>query len=390
MKNNYLSLFFILLTLFSSQVLAQSSLQRLYQLPKASLAVAGRSNLNFRPNKLRVPASTLKVLTALLALKKWGSDHHFKTDFYFDKKTGVLTVKGYGDPYLTSEELDKMIQGLKDKGLAEIKGLNVDDSYFEDNIFIDGRSRTNNPYDAPLSALAINFNTLNIRRTKSGISSGESQTPLTPLMRRFAKRLPRGKHRVNLQKQSYAATYFAEVFQVKLEQHGIKVSGEITSRQSFKQQTPFYQHSNSKTLSETVAAMLKYSNNFIANQLFLMLGAEAEGQPATIQKSRQAYSEQVKALFNWDRTFYEGAGLSRKNFISANEMLQVLEQFAPYRELMKSQNDRIFAKTGTLTGVSTYAGYLYKNNGWTPFALFINQAVSGNFRMRVASELLAK
>ncbi|MCK5871695.1 MAG: D-alanyl-D-alanine carboxypeptidase, partial [Methylococcales bacterium] len=247
---------------------------------KASLAVAGRSNLNLRANKLRVPASTLKVLTALLALKTWGRDHHFKTDFFLDKKSLILTVKGYGDPYLTSEELDMMIQGLKAQGLTEIKGLNVDDSYFEDNIFIDGRSRTNNPYDAPLSALAVNFNTLSIRRTKSGIFSGETQTPLTPLMRSFGKRLPRGKHRVNLQEQRYAAKYFAEVFRVKLQQHGIKVSGEITSGQAFRQQAHFYQHENSKTLSETIAAMLKYSNNFIANQLFLMLGAEHQGQPA--------------------------------------------------------------------------------------------------------------
>ena len=389
MKNNYFTLCFLLLTLFSSPTFAKSSLQRLHQMSKASLAVEGDSKHNLRANKLRVPASTLKVLTALLALKTWNPDHHFKTDFFLDKRL-VLTVKGYGDPYLTSEELDTMIQGLKAKGLTEIKGLNVDDSYFEDNIFIDGRSRTNNPYDAPLSALAVNFNTLSIRRTKRGISSGEEQTPLTPLMRRFGKQLPRGKHRVNLQEQRYAATYFAEVFRVKLQQHGIKVSGAITSRQAFSQQTPYYQHLNRKNLSETIAAMLKYSNNFIANQLFLMLGAEHQGQPATIKKSRQAYSKQVKALFNWDRTFYEGAGLSRKNFISANEMLQVLKEFLPYRNLMKSQNNSIFAKTGTLTGVSTYAGYLYKNNRWTPFALFINQPVSGNFRMHVAKALLSR
>jgi D-alanyl-D-alanine carboxypeptidase/D-alanyl-D-alanine-endopeptidase (penicillin-binding protein 4) len=389
MINKYLLFFCAFLLLLPTQGFSQSSLQRLYQLPKASLAVAGNAKNQLRENKLRVPASTLKVLTALLALKTWGADHHFKTDFYLDE-TSVLTVKGYGDPYLTSEELDQMVAALKSKGLREIKGLKVDDSYFEDNIFIDGRSRTNNPYDAPLSALAINFNTLSIRRTKRGIFSGEAQTPLTPLMKRFAKRLPRGKHRVNLQEQRYAARYFAEVFWVKLQQQGIKVSGSMTAGKAFSQPSPFYQHRNSKTLSETVAAMLKYSNNFIANQLFLMLGAEAQGEPATIKKSRRSYSAKVKALFNWDRTFYEGAGLSRKNFITANEMIQVLDQFSPYKHLMKSQNNRIFAKTGTLTGVSTYAGYLKKQNRWVPFALFINQRVSGNFRMKVARELLAQ
>jgi D-alanyl-D-alanine carboxypeptidase/D-alanyl-D-alanine-endopeptidase (penicillin-binding protein 4) len=55
---------------------------------------------------------------------------------------------------------------------------------------------------------------------------------------------------------------------------------------------------------------------------------------------------------------------------------------------MKSQNAHIFAKTGTLTGVSSYAGYLYKNAQWQAFALLINQSVNGNFRKRIAVELL--
>jgi len=378
---------FFLLTFYTSFVNAKSALQRLYQMPKASLYVSGDNSHHLNENQPRIPASTLKILTALLALKTWKPDHHFHTDFYLNDQQNLI-IKGYGDPYITSEELDKMIFQLKKKGLTKINDLIMDSSYFIDNIVINGRSQTNNPYDAPLSALAINFNTLSIHRNKKGIYSGESQTPLTPIMKTFARRLSYGKHRVNLKKQQLAPRYFAEVFIEKLRQNGIEVHGKVLEGQGGNIKKVFYQHLNSKTLAKTIEAMLKYSNNFIANQLFLMMGAKAYGMPATIDKSQRAYTEKVKQLFNWDKKFYEGAGLSRHNYLTAVELVQVLQQFAPYKKLMKSQNNRILAKTGTLTGVSSYAGYLYKNNQWLPFALLINQSVNGSFRKQIAAELL--
>ena len=387
MKNISLVTLFFLLALNSPFAVSKTALQRLYQMPKASLYITGGSKHQLNENKPRIPASTLKVLTALLSLKTWKADHRFKTDFYLNSQQQLI-IKGYGDPYITSEELESMIFQLKQKGLKKITDLKMDSRYFVDNIKINGRSQTNNPYDAPLSALALNFNTLSVRRNKQGIYSGEPQTPLTSIMRTFAKQLPYGKHRVNLKKQAYATRYFSEVFIKKLQQHGIEVKGKFLIANTDENLPIFYRHLNSKTLSETITAMLKYSNNFIANQLFLKLGAKEYGEPATIKKSQQAYSKKVKQLFNWDKTFYEGAGLSRKNTLSAKELVEVLQQFAPYRALMKSQTPRIFAKTGTLTGVSSYAGYLYNNEKWQAFALLINQSVNGNFRKRIALELL--
>ncbi|MEJ2116143.1 MAG: peptidase S13, partial [Gammaproteobacteria bacterium] len=84
----------------------------------------------------------------------------------------------------------------------------------------------------------------------------------------------------------------------------------------------------------------------------------------------------------------EGAGLSRQNRMSAKQLVDVLDKFKPYRHLMPSQSEDIFAKSGTLKDVSTYAGYINRNDYWMPFAIMINQHVSFNFKEKVAAELL--
>jgi D-alanyl-D-alanine carboxypeptidase/D-alanyl-D-alanine-endopeptidase (penicillin-binding protein 4) len=60
-------------------------------------------------------------------------------------------------------------------------------------------------------------------------------------------------------------------------------------------------------------------------------------------------------------TIYEGSGISRKNRVTAEHMLTVLDEFAPYRYLMRRQKNEYF-KTGTLYGISTRAGYILNNN----------------------------
>ena len=61
-------------------------------------------------------------------------------------------------------------------------------------------------------------------------------------------------------------------------------------------------------------------------------------------------------------TVYEGSGISRKNRVTADHMLKVLNEFEPYRYLMRRQKKEYF-KTGTLYGISTRAGYIRNNSG---------------------------
>jgi len=135
--------------------------------------------------------------------------------------------------------------------------------------------------------------------------------------------------------------------------------------------------------------MLEYSNNFIANQLFLMLGAEQLGAPANLQKSQQAMASFIAKQFAWQNYVIEdGSGLSRCNQLNANQLIDVLKLFRPYQSLLPQQNSSILAKSGTLKGVSTYAGYVFRNDEWQSFALLINQSVPYRFREQIAEDLL--
>jgi D-alanyl-D-alanine carboxypeptidase/D-alanyl-D-alanine-endopeptidase (penicillin-binding protein 4) len=376
---------------YNSTVSAKAkSLAILEKMPNASLAIEGDPLHSLRVDKPMTPASTLKVFTALLAFKTWSPQHRFETVFYLDKNN-VLWVKGFGDPFLTSQELNKIASALKKKGLKQLNGISVDNHYFAADISIDGKTHTLNPYDAPVSALALNFNTLSVIRRDSKVYSGEKQTPLTPLAQKIADGLPNGYFRINIgDTQEHTSRYFAEVLQAKLKQQGIKVADFIGKGHVSADEKPFYRHKNSHTLTQIVSEMLEHSNNFIANQLFLMMGAQRYGAPANIYKSQQAAAEKVRNLFGWkQQIFYEGSGLSLKNQLSANQFIRVLQKFSPYKTLLKPQGKNILAKTGTLTGVSSYAGYLRKAKKWTPFALFINQPVQNGFRKQVAQELLS-
>jgi len=361
-------------------------------LPKAALLVqeGGRAVVSHNPDRPMVPASTMKVLTALAALETWGRNHRFETDFYTDG-AGWLWVKGLADPYLVSEELDLVARGLKAKGVRQVSGIGVDDSYFDRDVEIAGRSSTDNPYDAPVTALAANFNTVSVVRSGSTVSSAEPQTPLTATAERFGRAGGNGKKRVNLKQRAVAVGYFGELLAAKLEAAGIRVEGGQRNAPVPAGAKRVYRHKNSRTLADLVAPTLEYSNNFVANSLFLRL-ADPDGKGRiSMAAAQRAMTDFARRRFGWsDFSIEDGAGLSRGNRISARQMVDVMEAFAPYRDLMPAQdgNNSVRAKTGTLKGVSCYAGYVRRGSAWEPFALLINQPVDYNLRLKVASALV--
>jgi serine-type D-Ala-D-Ala carboxypeptidase/endopeptidase (penicillin-binding protein 4) len=382
----------LLMAAWWSAPLAAGPVDQVQGLSKASLLVmeGDRALVAHNADRPMVPASTMKVLTALAALETWGRGHRFETDFYTDG-AGWLWVKGLADPYLVSEELDRVVQGLKSKGVREVKGIGLDDGFFARDVEIAGRSSSDNPYDAPVTALAANFNTVSVIRNGSKVSSAEPQTPLTPTARRFAEAGGPGKKRVNLKQRSVAVGYFGEVLAAKLRAAGVRVGEDQRNAPLPQGAKRVYRHQNSRTLAEMVAPTLDYSNNFIANALFLRLASpDGKGQ-VSMAAAQRAMTDFARRRFGWrDFAIEDGAGLSRGNRLSARQLVEVMGAFTPYRDLMPVQdgNPGVRAKTGTLRGVSCYAGYVRRAGDWEPFALLINEPVDYNLRLRVASALV--
>ncbi len=385
-------LVYCVLFIFFSKSWAASPLETLQSLTSSSLLVVDSQNQTLHAkniDQLYIPASTVKVLTALIALHYWGKDYRFSTDFYLDTSTNYLWVKGYGDPYLISEELDVIVAKLRQLGITGINGIGVDTSYFEEMIVIDGQGDSLNPYDAPISALAANFNTVNLQIYQQNVSSSEPQTPLTPIARKLSHGLPVGTHRINLGKADLGVKYFSELLKTKLSETGMPTGDNFIRDHIPTNSELLITHKNSHTLEQIVKSMLEYSNNFIANQLYLALGAHIHGVPATLEKSQLVVADYIEKNFGWKKyVLVEGAGLSMRNRLSARQLLDVLNKFKQYYKLMPEQNSHIHAKSGTLKNVSTYAGYLNRNNQWSSFALMINQKVNYIFREQLALELL--
>lgn len=384
----------ILWTLFlPASVSAEEALSRYSALQNAGLLLVdteGNPLISDHPTKPFIPASTTKLVTAWLALNHWGEDHRFQTDFFLDTANETLWIKGSGDPFLVSEELERIARNLKRLGLKKIKAIGLDTSLFQKDMLMPGTEQTNNPYDAVPSAVAANFNTINIKKVNGRVVSAETQTPLTAYAKGMGSRLQNGTLRVNTGRNPRnAEKYFAELLAAFLRKEGVKTGDEIIIGPVPVQEL-YYSHFNSRTLAEMVRPMLEYSTNFIANQLILILSAETYHTPANPSDVQRYMEDTLAHHFHWQNfTLKDGAGLSRDNRLSPSQLVELLQAFTPWKHLMPEIELGVFAKSGTLNNVSTLAGYIVKDNSWEPFALMMNEAVPYKLRNRIARELTA-
>ena len=234
----------------------------------------------------------------------------------------MLYVRGGGDPFLTSEELAPLATDLIAKvGKAPITGIVVDASYYPSNLRIPGIEDDDEAYDALNSALAVNFNTIYAERSGNEVRSAEEQTPITPLAiaRFLAKGPPDGEGRISLgQDPAVGLQYAGELIAAFIGRAGGSVKGKISIGTVPNGLEPIYVHRQSRALSEILAEMLRDSNNFVANQVFLEIGGRRLGGPVSLEKSLEAANEMLAAHGLADAIHLEeGSGISRDNRFTA-------------------------------------------------------------------------
>jgi D-alanyl-D-alanine carboxypeptidase/D-alanyl-D-alanine-endopeptidase (penicillin-binding protein 4) len=318
-----------------------------------------------------VPASVAKIVTAWLAMEVLGGEYRFETKFYLDDKR-VLYVRGGGDPFLISEELQPLGKELVAAiGKEPITGIVLDASYYPTDLRIPGIEDTAEAYDALNSALAVNFNTISAVRKGKTVRSAEEQTPITPLaIREFQARGPNGRGRISLSKDpAVSLKYAGELIAAFIERAGGSVKGGISTGTVPAGLKPVYVHRQSRTLSEILSQLLIGSNNYIANQVFLEIGGTLGGS-VSLEKSLRVANQMLATNGLADAIrLEEGSGISRDNRFTARGLAQVLTLFAPHANLLRSGDGSLF-KTGTFSGVRTLAGYAdTKSHGRVRFVI---------------------
>ncbi len=330
-----------------------------------------------------IPASTIKLVTSLAALKILGPKFSFHTKLFVDD-THNLFIQGFGDPFLVSEKVAYLARLVAESGLTAINNIILDDFSFKLDSPPDGSSGSKNSYDVSNSALAVNFNSLALHVYKSArVQSSEPQTPFLPLSRQIGSQLSTGYHRVNVDAfpqqgiLTNSLRYTGELFQALLTTQGIKVRGSIKHERVSDKARPLIDFKASETVSELIESCLLSSNNFMANQLYLALGVKRFGFPATWQKSRSVMNDfiaQELGLSPEQLIMIEGSGISSKNRITPKALITVLEHFRPYASLIPMKYGTRM-KSGTLrkTGVFCYAGYIPDGKVSRSFVILLNQ-----------------
>jgi len=346
----------------------------------AVLLASPKGDVIFSKNadKKLIPASTLKVMTSLVALHYLNEDYRFQTEFFIDAHSNLI-IKGYGDPLMVSEEITKIANTLKPL-TGPINDIILDDTFFEKPLTIPGTVKNSlQPYDAPNGALCVNFNTVNFKIENKMIVSAEPQTPIVDIARKKIKssNLKSGlkSGRILLTNNGDEITRYAgEIFYYFFKSQGIEIQGDIKlGKVNFDKDRLIYRHTSPFDLPEIIRRLLEYSNNFMANQILLAAGAKAFGPPASMEKGIKAAKEYLNRQFGlMYASFVEGSGISRNNQLTARAFLRILFEFKPHYRLMKKADHEYF-KTGTLTGINTRIGYIISPKGELyPFVVFIN------------------
>ena len=385
-----------------------------------------RPSLRHRAEAPMNPASLMKLVTTFGALEILGPAHVWRTEALVEKlpENGILAgdlyLRGSGDPKFTYDRLWLLLRELRGRGVREIRGdLAIDRTAFapvaHDPSAFDGKHLR--PYNVGPDALLFNFATLHLTLVPE---NGSVLVLAEPLPADFVvvNRLqlteggPCGDWRERLEAQLSNgqvtlsgpfprscgekrwhlaglanAALLHGVFARFWHELGGTFAGRVRERAAPAGAIPLAV-SESPTLGELVRDINKFSNNVMARQVFLKLGA---GEAAAADGAIRAWLAK-KGLDFPELVLDNGSGLSRRERISAASLARLLASVwaSPVMpELVaslpiaaidgttkKKYNGNGVAgqahlKTGSLEGVRGIAGYLLDRSGRRHLVVFM-------------------
>ena len=375
------------------------------------------------------PASTMKLVTTFAGLQLLGPDYRWQTSLYADSQpdgngtvNGNVYLRGRGDPKLVPEEMAKLVASARSAGATTINGdLVLDRSYFADGLngngTIDGEVQR--AYNVGPDALLYAFKTLSFTLTPNDASQSVAVS-VTPALAqlRLDNRLTLTNGRCGDWQSSATPTVapqadgtvlasFSGAYASDCGEHVLNIAalshseftwggfvaewqaagGRFTHLPALRGGTVprgavLLARHYGQPLGAIVRDINKYSNNVMARQLFLTIGAEMDRSgPASTARSTRVVQRWLarQGLDMPGLVLDNGSGLSREERISAYDMARLLQQAVasnvgptlldslPILGVDGTLRNRLtranaagnaYLKTGTLQDVRALAGYV--------------------------------
>jgi len=386
-------------------------------------------------NHLFMPSSTIKILTAVAALKRLGPNFTYSTQLLGATNSDTcqqedIYLKFSGDPSLTTKDLTKLFSSLTESGIHHITGdIIYDDLGYNVPTINDSwmLSDIHNCEMVPITQAIIDENyyhfeihpakTLSepsVLKTNLGIepqykvdnqvitSSNEDYTWRSYGFVNNVLRI-QGKAGIDLKPQRIELPvddldfYIQQNIAQALLENKITLAGKITTGKTPENAITLAEH-KSATLNTLISNGLKHSHNVPFGALLLQLAALENPSTTSWKAASNIMAKTLQSDYSIDLSeaiIDDGIGLSRYNLMSPKQLSDVL--IAAYKDPSissyftntlaqncspgKLQNrltesnlkGRVYAKTGSMTSISTIAGYLKTNqNNLLSFVIFVN------------------
>ncbi len=376
---------------------------------------------------LLMPASNRKLFTAAAVSECIGFDHRFATELWLDGKDVVL--RGGGDPSLGGRyAFDRdavfkpLVDGLKSRGVREVRDVIADASLFDRNIIPAGWEWDDLPYyyAVPVDALGYNENVVGVivdNCTKpvvmtdpafipaiANVTCAEGKEPDVRTDKSNAVSIDgeMSAHFQTLVSASNPALYAGQAFADALRRAGIRVRGSVrlnTVPRAWKERLAAIE---SPPLFELLAIVLKPSQNLYAETLY----KDLSGSYGASQEIERRFLIDDVGIDGAAFRFQDGSGLTTHDLVAAEAVVRLLRWIdAPSRrgawwQILATPGEegtlrrrllplasRLRGKTGSISGVNSLSGIVRGANGGTRYFSIILNHHTGAEALRTIDEM---